>query len=59
MSSQDMNDVLLEENVNAGKKTKNKKQRGKAANPVQDAQDPDKMAEEFNKDITKEIDQVK
>lgn len=41
------------------KKTKNKKQRGKAANPVQDAQDPDKMAEEFNKDITKEIDQVK
>lgn len=61
MSANEMQDVVLEESTPAGGGKKNKKKRGKAANVDNkaDDKDPEKMAEQFNAEIQKEIDQMK
>lgn len=53
-----MQDVVLDETAPTGGGKKNKKKRGKAANPVDD-KDPEKMGEEFNTKINTEIEKAK
>lgn len=53
-----MQDVVLDDSMPKDGGKKNKKKRGKAANP-DDGKDPEKLAEEFNTNITSEIAKVK
>jgi hypothetical protein len=63
MSHADMNDVMLDDSAPQGGGKKNKKKRGKAANPDQNQNgnngDLEKMAEDFNANVNKEIEEVK
>ena len=60
MTSQDINDILLEDSAPTGGK-KNKKKRGKQVQNQNSLgeQDPDKLAEEFNNEVNKEIEKLK
>jgi len=61
MTSENMQDVILDDAPAAGGK-KNKKKRGKAADPNQNGgnnQDVEKMAEEFNVNVNKEMEEIK
>ena len=61
MTSENMQDVILDDAPATGGK-KNKKKRGKAADPNQNGgnnQDVEKMAEEFNVNVNKEMEEIK